>query len=110
MCDHAVKRSLRHLTTFGRQPCILRFTRCSRQLDVGNVGDCGNGSNWRILQIYIEQRPVPRPAKMSNDSFEANPPDQGDCLPLEAVQKRPVAQTYPSGYEPAMLEPAAGGL
>ncbi|KAL3206732.1 hypothetical protein MRX96_052779 [Rhipicephalus microplus] len=34
---------------------------------------------------------------MSNHSIEANPPDQGDCLPLEAVQKRPLAQTYPSG-------------
>ncbi|KAL3184281.1 hypothetical protein MRX96_032086 [Rhipicephalus microplus] len=34
---------------------------------------------------------------MSNHSIEANPPDEGDCLPLEAVQKRPLAQTYPSG-------------
>ncbi|KAL3191365.1 hypothetical protein MRX96_059892 [Rhipicephalus microplus] len=105
-----MKRSLRHLTTFGRQPCILRLTRCSGQLDIGNVGDCGNESNWRIMQIYIEQRPVPVRRKCRTIRSRRIPPDQGDCLPLEAVQKRPVAQTYPSGYEPAMLEPAAGGL
>ncbi|KAL3206056.1 hypothetical protein MRX96_052896 [Rhipicephalus microplus] len=110
MCDHAVKRSLRPLTTFGRRPCILRNTHCSRQLDVGNVGDCGNGSNWRILLIYIEQRPVPVQRKCRTIRSRRIPPYQGDCLPLEAVQKRPLAQTYPSGYEPAMLEPAAGGL
>ncbi|KAL3176639.1 hypothetical protein MRX96_010248 [Rhipicephalus microplus] len=54
--------------------------------------------------------PCRLPVKMPNYPIEANPPDQGDRLPSEAVQKRPVAQTYPSGYEPAMLEPAAGGL
>ncbi|KAL3225569.1 hypothetical protein MRX96_049187 [Rhipicephalus microplus] len=43
-------------------------------------------------------------------SDRGNALDQGDHLPPEAVQKQPVARTYPSGYEPAMLEPAAGGL
>ncbi|KAL3206367.1 hypothetical protein MRX96_052832 [Rhipicephalus microplus] len=109
MRDHAVERSLRHLTTYGRQPCTLNHTRCSRQLNVWNIGDCQNGSIWHILQIYIMQRHASVRRRRQTISSTQIPRTRLDCLPSETVQKRLVAQTYPSGYVPAMLDPAAGG-